>query len=307
MLIQLLFSLLLSLSLTFYFYHIKDDRAYKRWHTGKANDPNCSSIRTPPHYLGQDNRPSSDDHRHNCDDRDLNQHDDHRDYHNDDNNLAVTRGIIAVMSSDRRSYDSSGHHLDRPDSTNSGTKNTKITKTTTTTSSSNNQDLCPRSSKVSLQVGVVAVSIYFHVSADPVCLHFAPFCFHCAALFFFPPVPYILLHHSICMAWNHFLCRSDVSWYVGTQAGAGGPRAGHQSCISRSGSSSALAKALPRSVTNAFLIAGPRSQATQPTSQHFAGNNFWKTKKMKTPNLEKLELRNHSFVLILKTFVPVHS
>ena len=206
LLLLLLFSLLLSLSLTFYFYHIKDDSSFKRWQTGKANDPNCSSIRTPPHYLSQDNRPSSDDHRHNCDDHDLNQHDDHRDYHNDDNNLAVTRGIIAVMSSDRRSYDSSGHHLDRPDSTNSVPKPPKSPKPPPpplhrTIKFWVEKDLCPRISKVSLQVGVVAVSIYFHVSADPVCLHFAPFCFHCAAVFFFPPVPYILLHHSICMAW----------------------------------------------------------------------------------------------------------
>ena len=143
----------------------------------------------------------------------------------------------------------------------------------------------------------------------------------CRSIFMFPRILSVFIlprfqlwhgtcsgaQHTICLASSHFLCRSDVSWYLGTRAGAGGPRASHQSCISRSGRVSAPAKALPRSVTNAFLIAGPRSQATQPTSQHFAGNNFWKTKKMKTPNLEKLELRNHSFVLILKTFVPVHS
>ena len=36
----------------------------------------------------------------------------------------MTRGIIEVMSSDRRSYDSTGHHLERPDSTTTDTTTT---------------------------------------------------------------------------------------------------------------------------------------------------------------------------------------
>ena len=37
---------------------------------------------------------------------------------------------------------------------------------------------------------------------------------------------YLIFSYTTLSAWRGFLCRSDVSWYVGTQAGAGGPGPG---------------------------------------------------------------------------------
>ena len=106
--------------------------------------------------------------------------------------------------------------------------------------------------------------VYFHVSRDPVCLHFAR-AHYCGAQYIpcSAKLPGSTAPFYICTTLCFFLCRADVSWYLGTRAGAGGPRARHQSCISRSGRSCAPAKALPRSVTNAFLIAASLVQ-TQP-------------------------------------------
>ena len=105
------------------------------------------------------------------------------------------------------------------------------------------------------------------------------------SIFTFPGIlsVFILLAHTIAARLHSLFCRTTrfnsavlylhdvvlffvpcrcflVSWHP---CRCRGPRAPHQSCISRSGRSCAPAKALPRSVTNAFLIAASLVQ-TQP-------------------------------------------
>ena len=52
-------------------------------------------------------------------------------------------------------------------------------------------------------------------------LRFASIVPHCSSFH-----QYLIFSYTTLSAWRGFLCRSDVSWYVGTQAGAGGPGPG---------------------------------------------------------------------------------
>ena len=176
------------------------------------------------------------------------------------------------MSRDRRSYDSTGHHLDRPESTSTTTHHTPHTTSTETTTTNTIASLSFFQAVAQLNWNRNTLLLFVQWPCSGLFSRFqgsclSSFCSRTLLRRAYIPcsakLPGSTTPFYICTTLCFFLCRADVSWYLGTRAGAGGPRARHQSCISRSGRSCAPAKALPRSVTNAFLIAASLVQ-TQP-------------------------------------------